>query len=133
PREERQAQLDGQPFQRAADPRPPPRACRPERDQLVASLGGLRKAREHPAEVVADPGPRPGERRHVDGDSHRSQASILPLVAVDTAPTEPRTPILPSFAWLTGYGELLRTLLRRELRARYRGSSVGSVWSLRFP
>src|SRR5206468_3376416 len=80
PREERQAQLDGQPFQRAADPRPPPRACRPERDQLVASLGGLRKAREHPAEVVADPGPRPGERRHVDGDSHRSQASILPLV-----------------------------------------------------
>ncbi|TML31114.1 MAG: ABC transporter permease [Actinobacteria bacterium] len=59
--------------------------------------------------------------------------SILPLVAVDTAPTEPRTSVLPSFAWLTGYGELLRTLLRRELRARYQGSALGLVWSLLFP
>jgi ABC-2 type transport system permease protein len=54
-------------------------------------------------------------------------------VAVDTAPTEPRTSVLPSFAWLTGYGELLRTLLRRELRARYQGSALGLVWSLLFP
>ena len=38
-----------------------------------------------------------------------------------------------SFAWLTGYGELLRTLLRRELRARYQGSALGLVWSLLFP
>jgi len=52
---------------------------------------------------------------------------------VDTAPTEPRTSLLPSFAWLTGYGELLRTLLRRELRARYQGSALGLVWSLLFP
>ena len=54
-------------------------------------------------------------------------------MAVDTAPTEPRTSVLPSFAWLTGYGELLRTLLRRELRARYQGSALGLVWSLLFP
>ena len=54
-------------------------------------------------------------------------------MAVDTAPTEPRTSVLPSFAWLTGYGELLRTLLRRELRARYQGSALGLAWSLLFP
>jgi lipopolysaccharide transport system permease protein len=54
-------------------------------------------------------------------------------VAVDSAPTEPRASLLPSFAWLTGYGELLRTLLRRELRARYQGSALGLVWSLLFP
>src|SRR5207302_10734392 len=58
--------------------------------------------------------------------------SILPLVAVDTA-TRVRAPLLPSFAWLTGYGELLRTLLRRELKARYKGSALGIVWSLVFP
>ena len=54
-------------------------------------------------------------------------------MAVDTAPTEPRASVLPNFAWLTGYGELLRTLLRRELRARYQGSALGLVWSLLFP
>jgi len=54
-------------------------------------------------------------------------------VAVDTTSTEPRTSVLPNFAWLTGYGELLRTLLRRELRARYQGSALGLAWSLLFP
>jgi lipopolysaccharide transport system permease protein len=58
--------------------------------------------------------------------------SILPFVAVDTA-TTPRAPKLPSFAWLTGYQELLRSLLRRELRARYKGSALGLVWSLLYP
>jgi homopolymeric O-antigen transport system permease protein len=58
--------------------------------------------------------------------------SILPLVAVDTA-SRARTPLLPSFSGLTGYGELLRTLLRRELRSRYKGSALGIVWSLVFP
>jgi lipopolysaccharide transport system permease protein len=52
---------------------------------------------------------------------------------VDTAPSEPRASVLPSFGWLTGYGELLRTLLRRELRARYQGSALGLMWSLLFP
>jgi lipopolysaccharide transport system permease protein len=51
-------------------------------------------------------------------------------VAVDTAA---RSPVLPSFAWLTGYGELLRTLFRRELRARYKGSGLGIAWSIVYP
>jgi ABC-2 type transport system permease protein len=58
--------------------------------------------------------------------------SILPLVAVDTV-TKANAPLLPSFSGLTGYGELLRTLVRRELRARYKGSALGIVWSLVFP
>ena len=58
--------------------------------------------------------------------------SILPFVAVDTA-RRPSAPLLPSFAGLTGYGELLRTLVRRELRSRYKGSALGIVWSLVFP
>jgi lipopolysaccharide transport system permease protein len=58
--------------------------------------------------------------------------SILPLVAVETA-TRASTPLLPSFSGLTGYGELLRTLVRRELRSRYKGSALGVGWSLVFP
>jgi len=58
--------------------------------------------------------------------------SILPFVAVDTA-RRASAPLLPSFAGLTGYGELLRTLVRRELRSRYKGSALGVVWSLVFP
>ena len=42
-------------------------------------------------------------------------------------------PLLPSFSGLIGYSELLRTLLRRELRSRYKGSSLGLLWSLVFP
>jgi homopolymeric O-antigen transport system permease protein len=53
-------------------------------------------------------------------------------VAVDTA-TREKAPLLPSFSGLTGYGDLLRTLLRRELRARYKGSTLGVLWSLVFP
>jgi lipopolysaccharide transport system permease protein len=53
-------------------------------------------------------------------------------VAVDSA-TRAKVPLLPSFAGLAGYGELLRTLLRRELRSRYKGSALGLVWSLLFP
>ena len=51
-------------------------------------------------------------------------------MAVDTAS---RSPALPDFRWLTGYGELLRTLFRRELRARYKGSGLGIAWSVLFP
>jgi len=42
-------------------------------------------------------------------------------------------PLLPSLAWLTGYRELLRTLLRRELRTRYKGSALGILWTLVYP
>ncbi len=55
---------------------------------------------------------------------------ILPVVAVNTAP-KPAQGL--DFSWLTGYGELLRSLLRRELRARYKGSALGLVWSLLYP
>ena len=34
-----------------------------------------------------------------------------------------------SFVWLTNYGELIRALLRREVRARYKGSTLGMIWS----
>jgi lipopolysaccharide transport system permease protein len=51
-------------------------------------------------------------------------------VAVATAP---RPGFLPSFARLTGYNELLWTLLRREIRVRYKGSALGLVWSLVYP
>ncbi len=51
-------------------------------------------------------------------------------MAVDTLS---RNAVLPSFAWLRGYSELLRTLLRREIRARYKGSALGIVWTLIYP
>jgi lipopolysaccharide transport system permease protein len=51
-------------------------------------------------------------------------------VAVATAP---RPGLLPNFARLTGYRELLRTLVRREIRVRYKGSALGLVWSLVYP
>src|SRR5919197_2216155 len=44
-----------------------------------------------------------------------------------------RASALPRLDWLTGYGELLRTLLRREIRMRYKGSALGLVWSLVYP
>jgi lipopolysaccharide transport system permease protein len=51
-------------------------------------------------------------------------------VAVATAP---RPGLLPNFARLTGYRELLWTLFRREIRVRYKGSALGLVWSLVYP
>jgi lipopolysaccharide transport system permease protein len=44
-----------------------------------------------------------------------------------------RSVALPQLGWLTGYGELLKTLLRREIRMRYKGSALGIVWSLVYP
>ena len=37
------------------------------------------------------------------------------------------------FLWLTDYQELLRTLLRRELRAKYKGTALGILWSYVHP
>jgi len=51
-------------------------------------------------------------------------------VAVSTAS---RGAILPAVGWLPRYGELLRTLVRRELRARFKGSALGLFWSLIYP
>jgi ABC-2 type transport system permease protein len=50
-------------------------------------------------------------------------------MAVDTAARA----ALPTFGWLPRYGELLRTLVRRELRTRFRGSVLGIFWSLIYP
>jgi lipopolysaccharide transport system permease protein len=44
-----------------------------------------------------------------------------------------RSAALPRLDWLTGYGELLRTLLQREIRMRYKGSALGLLWSLVYP
>jgi lipopolysaccharide transport system permease protein len=44
-----------------------------------------------------------------------------------------RPTLLPKFGGLPRYGELLRTLVRRELRARYKGSALGLLWSLLYP
>ena len=52
-------------------------------------------------------------------------------MSVDVRTAQP--PALPTFSWLTGYGELLRTILRRELRARYKGSALGVLWSFVYP
>ena len=51
-------------------------------------------------------------------------------MAVSTAS---RGTILPAVGWLPRYGELLRTLVRRELRARFKGSALGLFWSLIYP
>ena len=42
-------------------------------------------------------------------------------------------PPWPSFRWLHGYRELLMTFLRRELRAKYKGSALGVLWSYLYP
>jgi lipopolysaccharide transport system permease protein len=56
--------------------------------------------------------------------------SILPAMVVDTAA---QTALRHRFGVLPRYSELLRTLIRRELRARYKGSGLGLVWSLIYP
>ena len=40
---------------------------------------------------------------------------------------------LPSLRWLTGYTELLRTMFLREVRARYKRSALGLIWSIVYP
>jgi homopolymeric O-antigen transport system permease protein len=39
----------------------------------------------------------------------------------------------PHLGWLPRYRELLGTLVRRELRARFKGSALGLFWSLLYP
>jgi lipopolysaccharide transport system permease protein len=50
-----------------------------------------------------------------------------------SATVQTRVAALPKFEWLTGYTELLRTMLRRELRAKYKGSTLGILWSYLYP
>jgi lipopolysaccharide transport system permease protein len=51
-------------------------------------------------------------------------------VAVNVAT---KSAALPRLRWLTGYGELLRTMVLREVRVRYKGSALGLVWSVLYP
>jgi lipopolysaccharide transport system permease protein len=46
---------------------------------------------------------------------------------------EGRSSGLPSLGWIAGYGDLLWTLVRREVRVRYKASALGLVWSLVYP
>jgi ABC-2 type transport system permease protein len=46
---------------------------------------------------------------------------------------ETRPALLPSLAWVREYSELLRTMLRRELRVKYKGSALGILWSYLYP
>ena len=40
---------------------------------------------------------------------------------------------LPRVGWIREYSELLRTILRRELRAKYKASALGILWSYLYP
>src|SRR3989440_11444046 len=46
---------------------------------------------------------------------------------------QPRAGSLPSVGWIREYSELLRTMLRRELRAKYKASALGILWSYLYP
>jgi lipopolysaccharide transport system permease protein len=49
------------------------------------------------------------------------------------AHAETRSRALPTFGWIRAYSELILTLLRRELRVKYKGSSLGILWSYLYP
>jgi lipopolysaccharide transport system permease protein len=44
-----------------------------------------------------------------------------------------REPLLPRFGWIGVHSELLRTMLRRELRVKYKASTLGILWSYLYP
>jgi ABC-2 type transport system permease protein len=50
-----------------------------------------------------------------------------------SATAEPRLLAPPRFGWIQEYSELLRTMLRRELRVKYKASTLGILWSYLYP
>jgi lipopolysaccharide transport system permease protein len=52
--------------------------------------------------------------------------------AVVSTTAEPRA-LLPRVGWIREYWELLRTMLRRELRVKYKASTLGILWSYLYP
>jgi ABC-2 type transport system permease protein len=50
-----------------------------------------------------------------------------------SATAEPRIIALPRIGWIREYSELLRTMLRRELRVKYKASTLGILWSYLYP
>jgi ABC-2 type transport system permease protein len=89
---------------------------------------GLDQPRNQSAHVVADARAWDGERADVDHYAHLRAYPARMAVNVGA-----RRGALPRLDWLTGYGELLKTLLRREIRMRYKGSALGLAWSLVYP
>src|SRR5919109_3839763 len=63
-------------------------------------------------------------------DSTAETAQYPARVAINVAT---KAAVLPSLGWVTGYRELLRTLIQREIRVRYKGSALGLVWSVVYP
>ena len=57
-------------------------------------------------------------------------AAYPPLVSVAV---EPRLAVIPRLGWIREYSELLRTMLRRELRMKYKASTLGILWSYLYP
>jgi lipopolysaccharide transport system permease protein len=49
------------------------------------------------------------------------------------AAAEPRIVAIPRLGWIREYSELLRTMLRRELRVKYKASALGILWSYLYP
>src|SRR5690242_15149497 len=95
---------------------------------------------EQAAQVAGRAGPGEGERRRVEGDFEhgpsvserlRNRARTYPPPVAAHAETSRR--FLPSFGWIRAYSELTTTLLRRELRVKYKGSSLGILWSYVYP
>jgi lipopolysaccharide transport system permease protein len=52
--------------------------------------------------------------------------------AAMSATVQAREPFV-DLSWIAGYRELLWTMLRRELRVKYKGSALGIVWSYLYP
>jgi homopolymeric O-antigen transport system permease protein len=67
--------------------------------------------------------------RLTPADSTAETAEYPARVAVNVA----TKPALPRLGWLTGYGELLRTMFLREVRVRYKASALGVLWSVLYP
>jgi lipopolysaccharide transport system permease protein len=49
-----------------------------------------------------------------------------------SATVQAREPFV-DLSWIAGYRELLWTMLRRELRVKYKGSALGILWSYLYP
>lgn len=58
-------------------------------------------------------------------------ASILPVVHASASTSVASR--AGRFSWLTEYRELLSTLVRRDLRTKYKGSGLGILWSFIHP
>ena len=53
--------------------------------------------------------------------------------ALVSVAVEPRLAVIPRLGWIREYSELLRTMLRRELRMKYKASTLGILWSYLYP